>query len=131
MSKAPGNKVFLNYIYPWLLYPKIKNKKNPSLPLFLCHTTPNKMATLLASTASSLHPFSKSSFCYFSLSPPKFSRCNFFTVNSPTQLLEFKFKCSSIEPVASFNSSSSIVSSKTEPMIPPYNVLITGSSKGW
>ncbi|XP_073149213.1 chlorophyll(ide) b reductase NOL, chloroplastic [Henckelia pumila] len=36
----------------------------------------------------------------------------------------------SLCPVKALSSASAIVASKTEPMVPPYNVLITGSTKG-
>ncbi|XP_027107346.1 chlorophyll(ide) b reductase NOL, chloroplastic-like isoform X1 [Coffea arabica] len=85
------------------------------------------MATLLSST-SSLHSFPK-----LSPSNPHFTQpCNFLTVFSPNKPLHFKFKLqfSSLRPIASLNNSSSSLNNTTEPMIPPYNVLITGSSKG-
>ncbi|XP_027162711.1 chlorophyll(ide) b reductase NOL, chloroplastic isoform X2 [Coffea eugenioides] len=85
------------------------------------------MATLLSST-SSLHSFPK-----LSPSNPHFTQpCNLLTVFSPNKPLHFKFKLqfSSLRPIASLNNSSSSLNNTTEPMIPPYNVLITGSSKG-
>ncbi|KAL3516265.1 hypothetical protein ACH5RR_023167 [Cinchona calisaya] len=81
------------------------------------------MATLLTCTAS-FRSFPKLSLCNSLFT----QHCNFLTANSTDKPLPFKF--SSIQPITSINNSSSSLKDKKEPMVPPYNVLITGSSKG-
>lgn len=82
----------------------------------------------------SLHPVT------FSNSPPfsnlTFPSCNFFTINDKKKFNPLKLKFPGLKYDVSARKNADISSPffslkcKTEPMLPPYNVLITGSSKG-
>lgn len=91
--------------------------------------TPYPHFTTFPSLSSPLH-FSKPNHSPFShppyLSTPQFNRCTFLSVSSRQNQKPFAVNFNS----QIVNAESSSTSNTREPMLPPYNVLITGSTKG-